>query len=109
MPRYSEQATKDLGIDVYPGAKAQKNGNASMTFGNVHTVTASYASSDSLDKVCTFYKSKFPNAMTTTSDQNQCTIISNTQNGMITINIEANGDATKIQISNVNKKIGSTN
>jgi hypothetical protein len=103
----SEQATKDLGVDVYPGSQAQKNGNASMTFGNVHTVTASYESSDSLDKVCTFYKSKFPNAMTTTSDQNQCTIISNTQNGMITINLEANGDATKIQISNVNKKIGS--
>jgi len=103
----SDQAPKDLGVDVYPGAQAQKDGNASMTFGSVHTVTASYASSDSLDKVCTFYKSKFPNAMTTTSDQNQCTIISNTQNGMITINIEANGDATKIQISNVNKKIGS--
>jgi hypothetical protein len=103
----SDQAPKDLGVDVYPGAQAQKNGNASMTFGSVHTVTASYASSDSLDKVCTFYKSKFPNAMTTTSDQNQCTIISNTQNGMITINIQSNGDATKIQISNVNKKIGS--
>ena len=103
----SDQAPKDLGVDVYPGAQAQKDGNASMTFGSVHTVTASYASSDSLDKVCTFYKSKFPNAMTTTSDQNQCTIISNTQNGMITINIEADGDATKIQISNVNKKIGS--
>lgn len=100
----SEQAPKDLGVDVYPGSEAQKNGNASMTFGSVHTVTASYASSDSLDKVCAFYKSKFPNAMTTTSDQNRCTIISSDSNGMITINIEANGDATKFQISNVNKK-----
>src|SRR5258708_9949064 len=51
----AEQATKDLGVDVYPGSQPQKDGNASMTFGSVHTVTASYASSDSLDKVCTFY------------------------------------------------------
>lgn len=100
----SEQATKDLGVDVYPGSQAQKNGNVSMKFGNVQTVTASFASSDSLDKVCTFYKAKFPNAMTTSSDQNRCTIVSNDQQGMVTINIESNGDATKFQISNVRKK-----
>ena len=105
----SEQATKDLGVDVYPGSQAEKSGNASMTFGNVHTVTASYESSDSLDKVCTFYKSKFPNAMTTSSDQNRCTIVSNSQDGMITVNIEANDGTTKFQISNVNKKAAATN
>jgi hypothetical protein len=104
-----EQAAKDLGIDLYPGAEAQKNGSATMTFGNVHTVTASFVSSDSLDKVCAFYKSRFPNAMTTSSDQNRCTIISNDQKNMITINIEANGDGTKFQISNVSKKSGSMN
>jgi zinc-ribbon domain len=103
----AEQATKDLGVDIYPGSQAEKNGNASVAFGNIHTVTASYESSDSLDKVCAFYKSKFPNAMTTSSDQNRCTIISNDPNGMITINIETNGDATKFQISNVNKKVTS--
>ena len=29
-----EQAAKDLGIDVYPGAEVQKNGASSATFGN---------------------------------------------------------------------------
>lgn len=105
----SEQATKDLGVDIYPGSRAQKTGNASMTFGNMKTVTASYENSDSLDKVCTFYKAKFPNAMTTSSDQNRCTIISNDQKSMITVNIEANGDATKFQITNVTKKSTSSN
>src|SRR5258708_22638800 len=57
-----EQAAKDLGIDVYPGAQVQKNGSASVAFGNMHTVTASFESSDSVDKVCSFYKSKFPGA-----------------------------------------------
>lgn len=105
----SEQAIKDLGVDVYPGAQALKNGNASMTFGNVRTVAANFESSDSVDKVCTFYKSKFPNAMTTSSDQNRCTIISNNQSAMITVNVEANGDTTKFQISNVSKKSAASN
>ena len=42
--------------------------------------------------------------MVTTSDQNHCTIVSNDQKNMITINIEANGDSTKLQITNVSKK-----
>jgi len=102
------QAAKDLGVDVYPGAEVQKNGASSATFGAIHTVTANFESSDSVDKVCTFYKSRFPNAMATTSDQNRCTILSNDQKGnMVTINIEPNGDASKFQITNVSKKSAS--
>ena len=102
-----EQAAKDLGIDIYPGAEVQKNGASSMTFGSIHTVTAAFASSDSLDKVCSFYKSKFPNAMSTSSDQNRCTIVSNDQKNMVTVNIETNGDGSKFQITNVSKKSAS--
>jgi len=102
------QAAKDLGVDVYPGAEVQKNGASSATFGAIHTVTANFESSDSVDKVCTFYKSRFPNAMAPTSDQNRCTILSNDQKGnMVTINIEPNGDASKFQITNVSKKSAS--
>jgi hypothetical protein len=59
------QAAKDLGVDLYPGAQAQKTGTANMTFGNVHTVTASFESSDPVDKICDFYKSRLPNATKT--------------------------------------------
>jgi hypothetical protein len=104
-----EQIAKDLGVDVYPGAQAQKNGSATMTFGNMRTVTASFESSDSVDKVCDFYKSKFPNATTTSSDQNRCSIISGDQTNMITINAQSSGDVTKIQIANVSKKSASSN
>jgi hypothetical protein len=101
------KAAEELGVDIYPGAEVQKNGAASATFGNIHTVSASFESSDSLDKVCDFYKTKFPNAMTTSSDQNRCTIVSNDNKNMITVNIEANGDTTKFQITNVSKKASS--
>jgi hypothetical protein len=99
-----EEAVHNLGVDVYPGAQVLKEGAAAATFGGVHTVTANFESSDPLDKVASFYKSKFPNAVVTTSDEGHCTIVSNDPKNLVTINIEADGDRTKIQISNVTRK-----
>ncbi len=99
-----EQAAKDLGIELYPGAEVQKEGASSATFGPIHTVTASFASSDSLDKVCSFYKSKFPRATVRTSDQDRCTIVANDPPNMTTVNVEADGDGSKFQITSVSKK-----
>src|SRR5260370_24913521 len=104
-----EQTAKDLGVDIYPGAQVQKNGTASMSFGNVHNATASFESGDSADKVCSFYKSKFPGARVSSSDQNRCSIVSNDQTNMISINVEGNGDTTKFQIANVSKKSAPSN
>jgi hypothetical protein len=100
-----EQTAKDLGVDIYPGAQAQKTGNASMTFGNMRTVTASFQSGDSADKICEFYKSRLPDA-TSTSAQNRCNVISSDKpnNHMITINVQSDGDTSKIQIASVTKK-----
>lgn len=99
-----DQAAKDLGIDLYPGAEVLRNGASSVSMGSVHTVTAVFETGDAPDKVCSFYKSRFPRAMVTTSEQNHCTIVSNDQKNMITINVEAGGDNTKLQITNVSKK-----
>jgi hypothetical protein len=99
-----EQIAKDLGVDLYPGAEMQKDASASVTMGSIHTVTAVLESSDSVDKVCTFYKERFPNATVTSSDQNRCNLVSNDQKNMITININADGDSTKLQITNVSKR-----
>src|SRR6202163_3048373 len=99
-----DQAAKDLGVDLYPGAEVQRNGASSASFGGIRTVTAVFETSDAPDKVCGFYKSRFPGAMVTTSEQNHCTIVSNDKKNMITINIEASGDNTRLQITNVTKK-----
>jgi hypothetical protein len=99
-----DQAAKDLGIDLYPGAEVQRNGASSAAFGGIRTVTAMFETSDAPDKVCSFYKSRFPGAMVTTSDQNRCTIVSNNQKNMVTINIQSSGDTTRLQITNVTKK-----
>ena len=99
-----EQIAKDLGVDLYPGAEMQKDASASVTMGSIHTVTAVLESSDSVDKVCAFYKERFPNATVTSSDQNRCNLVSNDQKNMVTINISSDGDSTKLQITNVSKK-----
>jgi hypothetical protein len=97
-------AAKNLGVDIYPGAQVQKDGASSATFGGMHTVTASFESSDSTDKVCAFYRSKFPSANVSTSDQNHCTIVSNAAPNMVTINVDSNGNGSKFQIVAVTKK-----
>jgi hypothetical protein len=97
------QAARNLGVDLYPGAEVLKNGSASATFGGVHTASVSSESADSVDQVASFYKAKFPNAMVTTFDAGRCTIISNDKKNMITVNIEAHGDKTKIMITNVSR------
>jgi hypothetical protein len=99
-----DQAAKDLGVDLYPGAEVQRNGASSASFGGIRTVTALFEISDAPDKVCSFYKSRFPGAMVTTSEQNHCTIVSNDKKNMITINVEASGGNTRLQITNVSKK-----
>jgi flagellar basal body-associated protein FliL len=99
-----EQAAKDLGIEIYPGAEVRQNGAASATLGNLHSVNAEFESDDSVEKVCSFYKSKFPNATVNTSDEHHCTIVSAVPPNVITINVEPNGDASRFQVSSVAKK-----
>jgi hypothetical protein len=99
-----EDAAKELGVDVYPGADPQKEGASTAAFGRVRTVSAAFQSDDSVDKVCAFYRSKFPNATVSTSDQNRCTIVSNDPPNMITINVEPSGDGSKFQIASVSSK-----
>jgi hypothetical protein len=103
------EAAKHLGVDIYPGAEIMQNGAAIANFGGVHTSSLTSESSDSVDKVSSFYKSKFPRAMVSSSNPNHCTIISNDNKTMITINIEGKGDRTKIQITRVGRNSDSTN
>lgn len=102
-----DEAAKNLGVDLYPGAQVQKDGASSATFGGIHTVTASFESSDAPDKVCEFYRGKFPGANVSTSDRNRCTIVTNAPPNMVTINVESNGDGARFQIVAVTKKSSS--
>jgi hypothetical protein len=98
-----QAAAHDLGVDIYPGAQVLKEGATSATFGAVHTASLNFETTDSVDKVCGFYKPKFPNAMVMTTQADQCTIVSNDQKNMITITVKGQTDKTRIVITNVSK------
>lgn len=102
-----EKTAKDLGIDIYPGAQVQKAGTASVAFGPIRTVTGNFESSDPVTKVCDFYKSKFPDANISSSDQNQCTIVSGVQGNSTTVSVQTNGDGSRFTIVKMTKKTAS--
>ena len=104
-----DKAVKDLGVDVYPGAEVEKNGASSATFGGNRAAAAAFQSRDSADKVCSFYRSKFPSAKVVSSSQGRCTIVSNDSNNVITVNVQSGGDGCKFQISTVVKNDSSSN
>ncbi|HZC22825.1 MAG TPA: zinc ribbon domain-containing protein [Candidatus Binatia bacterium] len=99
-----DKAVKDLGVDLYPGAEVEKNGASSATFGGNRAAAAAFQSSDSADKVCSFYRSKFPSAKVVSSSPGRCTIVSNDSNNVVTVNVQSNSGGCKFQISTVIKK-----
>lgn len=96
-----EKAARDLGVDIYPEAKVDPNGAAVVTMGKMHTVTVNFDSSDPPEKVCSFYRSKFPNASVSNSGENRCTIVSKDSKNIVTINVESSGDGSKFHIATV--------
>ena len=97
-----EEASRNLGIDPYPGARVLKGNTA--TIGGMHTVEAVFETDDSADKVMAFYSSKLPHASVTTKDLNHYAIVSNDNKNLITIKIESEDGKTQIKIANVNGK-----
>jgi len=91
---------KNLGVDVYPGAKGLPGGSA-VSFGNFKSATADFETDDSPDKVVEFYKSRFPRSNVSVNDQGGQTLVFMGSKGMTTIVIEPRSDKTHIQIAQV--------
>ena len=97
-----DEASRNLGIDLYPGARVLKGNSA--TIGGMHTVEAEFESDDPAEKVMAFYSSKLPTANVTTKDQNHYAIVSTDNNNLINIKIEPVNGKTRIKIANVTGK-----
>ncbi len=95
------QAAKDTGVDPYPGATIQRGGAANVTFGKIHTATATYDSDDSPSTVADFYKSKFPNAQVSERSDGGTSIVSGSKDNLTTITIEPRDGKTRIVVAKV--------
>jgi hypothetical protein len=97
-----DEASRNLGIDLYPGARVLTGNSA--TIGGIRTVEAEFESDDSAKKIMAFYTAKLPSANVTTKDRNHYTIVSTDKKNLITINIEPQGSKTRIAIASVRGK-----
>jgi hypothetical protein len=103
-----DEAARNVGVDIYPGATVLKNGSSKVNIGGMHTATVLLESDDSPSAVNDFYKSKFPNATTTSSENGRYSLMAGTQDNLTTINIEPRGGKTQIHIARITGKIGGT-
>ncbi len=99
------EAARNLGIDVYPGAEVVKGTTSDMTMGNMHTAAADFETSDPVSTVAEFYKSKIPNANVVSSAGDHFAIISTDKKNMLTINIEPKNGRTRIHIAKISGKM----
>ena len=100
-----DEAARDLGIDLYPGAEVVKGTTSRMNMGNMHTAAADFETGDSPSTVSDFYKSKVPGANVISSEADHYAIISTDKKNMLTINIEPKDGKTRIHIARVSGKL----
>ena len=100
-----EEAARNLGIDLYPGAQLIKGTTSNMTMGAMHTAAAEFETDDPVGTVGEFYKSKLPNASAISTAGDHYSIISTDKKNMITINIEPKDGKTRIHIARVSGKM----
>jgi len=101
----ANEAAKNVGVDLYPGATVAKEGSANMTIGGMHTATVELDTSDSPSAVNDFYKSKFPNASVMSAQGDHYTIMSGDKSNMTNISIEPRDGKTRIHIAKITGKM----
>ncbi|HYH00595.1 MAG TPA: zinc ribbon domain-containing protein [Terriglobales bacterium] len=94
----ASKIAQDLGVEVYPGAKALEGASAA-SFGNVSFGSADFETSDSIDKVEAFYKSRFPKSTMSASTETDRTLMVVTDKGWVTVVLEQGDGVTKIRIA----------
>lgn len=100
-----DEAAHNLGVDVYPGATVVKGTTANVAFGNTHSAAADFDSSDSVSAVAAFYRSRFPHANVSSSDNDRFTIVSTDNENLTTIIVEPKDGKTRIHIARVTGKL----
>jgi eukaryotic-like serine/threonine-protein kinase len=97
----ADDIARELGMEIYPGSTVQKGNASSTNIAGIHTVAAQFESGDPPNKVAEFYKRKFPMANVSVASDDQYTIVSTSNQNLITINIEPDGGKTRIHIASV--------
>jgi hypothetical protein len=99
-----DEAARNLGVDVYPGATLRRGSTANVTFGKTQTAAAEFETSDPPSSVAEFYRSKFPSATFMSSEANHFSLVAGGKGNITTINVEPQEGKTRIAISRLSGK-----
>ncbi len=91
-----EKIAQNLGVDIYPGAKAITGGSEAQVMG-MHNVTGVFETGDPVEKVGEFYHQKYPKGIYTQNDR-EVSLVSGGKGAMVTITAVDEGGKTKITI-----------
>ena len=94
------KTAEQMGIDVYPGAEAVKNGGGSVSFGSFSAGSAMFETTDSVDQVAAFYKEQYPKATHTERDGVHSFSV-NSKNKVVVISLQPQGSKTAITLAQV--------
>lgn len=97
-----EKIAQDLGVDIYPGAKAISGGSEAHVMG-MHNVTGIFETSDSVEKVGEFYRQRYPKGIYSQTDR-EVSLVSGGKGSMVTITAHDDGGKTKITIVSMSGK-----
>lgn len=90
---------KQLGVDLYPGARAIK-GSAVVGFGGMQVAAAKFESDATPEQIIEFYQRRYPKAAIRVVGADNSMVFS-TDQGMITIKVHSRGDGSLIEIARV--------
>ena len=68
-------AARNLGVPLYPGARATKGNSANVNAAGVHTTTVQLETDDAPDKIASFYRAQLPNANVNTAEGDHYTMV----------------------------------
>jgi hypothetical protein len=94
------KTAEKMGIDVYPGAEAVKNGAGSISMGDFSAGTATFETTDSVDQVAAFYKDQYPRAVHSESNGTHSFSV-NSKDKMVVITMQSTGSKTTINLAQV--------
>jgi len=94
------KAAEKMGIDVYPGAEAVKNGSGSFSMGDFSAGSAAFQTTDSIDQVAAFYKEQYPRAIHSESNGAHSFSV-NSKDKVVVITLQEQGSKTSITLSQV--------
>jgi hypothetical protein len=94
------KTAEKMGIDVYPGAEAVKNGGGSVSFGAFSAGSAAFETTDSIEQVAAFYKEQYPKAVHTESNGVHSFSV-NSKDKVVVISLQPEGSKTSINLAQV--------